>query len=615
MRILHDSHNENYRKPFGAVPEGSKVSLSIYAPEALSVQLRLLKDGEEEQLIAMARKLRKNSDKESNYFSVDIKVPDEPCVLWYFFVIKTEETELCYGLSRDGFAGPGEVYICEEPGSYHITVYKKAQVPEWYKDSIVYQIFPDRWARSADFDKKRAAELLDDRGAVKRELEKDWYKPPANEFGTDNEICRWKFYGGSLNGIRENLQYIKSLGVTCIYLNPIFRARSTHRYDTTDYMSIDPLLGTEEDFKMLCAAAEEQGIRIILDGVFNHCGADSIYFDRFDLFGCGAYKREHSKYRKWFTFYGDEDYRSWWNIKDLPDFDTANEEYIDFITGHGGVLKKWLSLGAFGWRLDVADELPNEFLKKIRKSIKEEDPEYVLMGEVWDDASCKHDYGHLMEFLLGEELDCTMNYPFRKAVLPYVKGDITAGEMVRQFMSLAENYPPENLYGCLNLLGSHDRERILNVLGGYPMAREGFDHETEYQDLTKEEYELAVNRYKMLSILQYCMPGVPDIYYGDEAGLQGGVDPDNRRAYPWGREDMDLVEHFRWLGSFYHEHPCLKNGGFELSAVDDNVLALERFNDDERILILINRSDKYYDIEYKGIIYDMWAYDGKIVFL
>ena len=287
----------------------------------------------------------------------------------------------------------------------------------------------------------------------------------------------------------------------------------------------------------------------------------------------------------------------------MPDFVTTNPEYVEFITGKDGVLRKWLRLGASGWRLDVADELPNEFLKAIRKAVKEECPENLLMGEVWDDPSNKYNYGHLMEYFWGEELDCTMNYPFRAAVLPFVIGDCSAFDFCRRFMSLAENYPPENFYGSLNLLGSHDRERVMNILGGYPLARYGFDHETQYHDLTEEEYELARKRYKMLSILQYTLPGVPDIYYGDETGVQGGSDPDCRRTYPWGKEDTDLVNHFRWLGRFYHEHPCLKNGGFELSPVSDDVLALERFDGHERILIMINRSDQYLNVLYKGKTY------------
>ena len=206
-----------------------------------------------------------------------------------------------------------------------------------------------------------------------------------------------------------------------------------------------------------------------------------------------------------------------------------------------------------------------------------------------------------------------MNYPFRMAALAFVTGQINAAEFCKRYMSIAENFPPENFYGALNLLGSHDRERVMNILGGYPIAKYGFDHDTKYFDLDEEQYNLARIRFKMLSILQYALPGVPDIYYGDEAGVMGGSDPDCRRTYPWGHEDKDLVEHFRWLGNFYHAHPCLKNGGFRLTPVNDDVIALERFSGDDRILLFINRSDSCMDISFKGRIYSLWAYDAKII--
>ena len=612
MELLHDSHDLQYRSHFGACETGGHVTLSIMAPEAKGVTLRLWREGYKEDLVIM--------DQVFSDFTASIEIPEEPCVIFYYFIVDTGEEILYYGNNKDCLGGVGEVYTKADPPSFQITVYKKTPVPKWYKDGIVYQIFPDRFARSLDFDPEHLGTLPDIRGGVQRVVERNWEERPVNEFNGKGEIARWKFYGGSLKGIEEKLDYLKGLGVTVIYLNPIFRARSTHRYDTSDYMMIDPALGTEEDFIQLAQEAKSHGIRIVLDGVFNHCGADSRYFDYFGQFReedgePGAFKHPASRYHSWFTFQKYKPgYRCWWNIADLPDFVTTNPEYIDFITGEDGVLRKWLRLGASGWRLDVADELPNSFLKAIRKAVKEESPDNLLMGEVWDDPTNKYDYGQLMEYFWGEELDCTMNYPFRAAVLPFVTGNMNAQEFVRRFMSIAENYPPENFYASLNLIGSHDRERVMNILGGYPMARYGFDHETVYHDLTWEEYELGRKRYKMLSILQYCLPGVPDIYYGDETGVQGGSDPDCRRTYPWGHEDMDLVEHFRWLGDFYHKHPCLKDGGFKLSAINDDVLALERYNDDELVLVLINRSDRFMDVKYNGTVYNMWPFDGKIVF-
>ena len=611
MEIIHNSQDLTYRSPFGACKIGSSVNLMIFAQNAVSVQLRLWREGYNEQLI--------NLEQQNSRFSVCLKLPEEPCVLFYYFIIRTAENTIYYGNAVDSMGGVGHIYDYE-PISYQITVYKPAPIPEWYKNAIVYQIFPDRFARSSSFDPDNFGTLPDVRGGVLRCVEKDWEKVPVNEFYPDkNEICRWKFYGGSLDGIREKLGYLKSLGVTAIYLNPIFKARSTHRYDTADYMMIDPMLGNEKSFTDLAKEARSQGIRIILDGVFNHCGADSSYFDFYNQYHKeggekGAYKYKTSPFRSWFTFTDEPPYyRCWWGIPDMPDFDTSNKDYVKFITGENGVIKKWLRLGASGWRLDVADELPNEFLKKIRTSVKSEGEDNLLMGEVWDDPTNKYNYGHLMEYFWGEELDTTMNYPFRLAVLPFVIGNESAYDFCRKFMNLAENYPKENFYGSLNLLGSHDRERVMNILGGYPIAKYGADRETSYHDLTAEQYDLARKRYKMLSILQYALPGVPEIYYGDEAGVQGGADPDCRRTYPWGKEDEDLVKHFQWLGKYYHEHSCLQNGDFELTPLTDDVLALERFNEKEHLLLLINRSDQYRDVFYKGQTYNLWPFDAKIL--
>ena len=610
--IIHNSHDLRYRSPFGACEAGKYAALTIYAENVTSVRLCLWGEGRPLRCFDM--------NQSGNTYSLNMELPAQPCVLFYYFVIKKGINEVYYGNNPEKYGGEGQLWD-ENPVPYQITVYKSTPVPQWYKDAVVYQIFPDRFARDSSFDPAHAGTLPDIRGGVQRIIESDWYALPANEFNDKREIWRWKFYGGSLKGIEEKLDYLKELGITAIYLNPIFRARSTHRYDTADYMETDPVLGTEDDFVSLADEARRRGIRIILDGVFNHCGADSRYFDYYDQNyqengEKGAYNHTSSSYRSWFTFQPHSPgYRCWWNIADLPDFVTTDKDYIDFITGENGVLKKWLRLGASGWRLDVADELPNEFLKDIRRSIKEESEDNVLMGEVWDDPSNKYNYGHLMEYFWGEELDCTMNYPFRAAVLPYIIGDTSAYDFCRAFMSLAENYPPENFYGSLNLLGSHDRERVMNILGGYPLAKYGFDNETVYHDLTHEQYSLAARRYKMLSILQYCLPGVPDIYYGDETGVQGGSDPDCRRTYPWGREDQDLVDHFRWLGGFYHQHPCLKSGKFILTPLNDDVVALERFNEEERILIIINRSYHSMTVTYKGVTYDLWPYDGKIVSL
>ncbi len=313
--------------------------------------------------------------------------------------------------------------------------------------------------------------------------------------------------GRNARGIEEKLPYLASLGVTVLYLNPIFEAASNHRYDTADYTRVDPLLGRKKDFESLCEAARKRGIRIVLDGVFNHTGADSVYFDKFGNYGTAE------KYRSWFRF-GDQyrhGYECWWDVPDLPNVEENDPSFREFLCGEDGVVRRWLRRGASGWRLDVADELPDSLIRDIRAAMKEEKEDSLLLGEVWEDASNKVSYGALREYFLGSELDATMHYPFRTAVLDFLLGKIHAQAACDAFWTIQEHYPKENLYAALNLIGSHDRARVLTVLGG------------------------DVNALKMAMFLQFALPGVPSIYYGDEAGMTGGTDPYNRGSFPWGK--------------------------------------------------------------------------------
>ena len=537
-------------------------------------------------------------------FTAEITAPDEGCLLWYAFEIESEREDsrqvFYYGNNHDELGGEGCVYW-DDPHRYQITVYKRAEVPEWYKDGIIYQIFPDRFARDKDW-RERCEEAIkkvnDRRTDTKRVIEEEWSKPAYYVRGQGSSIAEWPVYGGSLKGIEEKLDYLRSLGVTGIYLNPVFEATSNHRYDTGDYMHIDPALGTDEDFVSLAKEARKRGIRIILDGVFSHTGSDSIYFDRYGNYpgaeGKGAYNNEDSPYRSWYKFDWNEryGYRSWWGVEDLPEVEEENESYREFILGEDGVVAHWLKMGASGWRLDVADELPDSFIAETRARIKATDPEALLIGEVWEDASNKISYGERRRYFMGDELDGTMHYPLRDILLDYINYTVSAGKASDKLMSLAENYPPENLYGALALIGSHDRERIMTLMAG------------------KEDYKSATRKVRLLSTLQYCLPGVPCIYYGDEVGLMGEKDPSNRSGYPWGFENLDLGYHYRMLGLIYDEHPALKDGDYkylsEKNGLGDDIFAFTRRGKDiagteETILVLANRSYGPAEVDLSGI--------------
>ena len=648
MKITHNSRDKECRAPFGAVKAGTKIVLSLYIegeqPESVRLMLWRGEDAQP-QFIDMAERMdaqpayinkkETGADGSGARYSAEFTVPEEGCLLWYAFEIESEYEDdrqiFYYGNNAEDLGGEGCVYE-DAPHRYQITVYRHAVVPEWYKDGIVYQIFPDRFARDEGW-RERCEEAIKKvngrRTDTNRIIEDKWDKPAYYTRGSGGSIAEWPVYGGSLKGIEEKLDYLRSLGVTAIYFNPVFEATSNHRYDTGDYMHIDPALGSDEDFASLADEARKRGIRIILDGVFSHTGSDSIYFDRYGNYAAGgnsasdssaadgtaahvshgAWSDPDSPYRSWYKFDENErcGYRSWWGVEDLPEVDENDPTYREFILGEDGVVAHWMKMGVSGWRLDVADELPDSFIAETRTRIKATDPDGLLMGEVWEDASNKISYGERRRYFMGDELDCTMHYPLRDILLDYINYSMSACKAADRLMCLAEHYPPENLYGALNLIGSHDRERIITLMDG------------------ANDYKSATRKVRLLSTLQYCLPGVPCIYYGDEAGLMGGRDPENRSCYPWGHENLDLGYHYRMLGIIYDEHPALKSGEFRFisgagraggtdnmdgapqkAGLGDDIFAFTRSGKDaagteETLLILANRSYGPAEADLSGI--------------
>lgn len=579
-----------YREPFGAVQMGSTVSLAIDVwdePDA-RCSLRLWTDEKGEELIDMVGERMDGFLRFSVSFS-----PEGPEIIWYSFRITAADGSVWrYGAACEHGCGEG-AFVFGEPPSFQITVYdpEREIIPEWYKRGVVYQIFPDRFARGKGWREQVEADMARPYTGPTRRLVEDWNAYPRYEKDASGRIAAWDFYGGTLEGIREKLPYLEGLGITIIYLNPIFSAASNHRYDTADYLHIDAALGTEEDFSRLCADAASHGISIILDGVFNHVGADSIYFNRAGIYpDLGAYQGENSLYRSWFTFNEDGSYESWWGIDDLPAVREDCPEFRELICGHDGVVRKWLRLGARGWRLDVADELSDEFLRDIKSAALAEREDAVVIGEVWEDATNKYAYGTLRKYFQGGELDGTMNYPLRRAILRYLTGEATAGEFVKKMESLYENYPRENFMSELNLLGSHDRIRLLTILGNAPRARDLDDEQRYRYRLSDGQHSLAVSRLWIAALLQMCMPGVPSVYYGDEAGLEGFSDPYCRAPFPWGAINQDCFTIYRNAIALRRSLPALTDGDFEPFAPNDDVLGLWRRNGVGKICVLVNAS-------------------------
>ncbi|SFM16793.1 bifunctional glycogen debranching protein GlgX/4-alpha-glucanotransferase [Pelosinus propionicus] len=555
--ILHDSQLDVFRSPFGAVccnqPLILKLKIQSSVPPA-NVVLRLWLEERGEERIPMTRV---EDSGQTVFYQVQMNAPLAPCIVWYYFMIELENSVYYYGNQPDQLGGTGRLYETEPP-SYQITVYKKGAVtPDWFKGSVMYQIFPDRFYKETT----DGQVLTAPKGSV---FHAYWDNHPYYIRDADTgRIVSYDFFGGNLQGVIAKLPYLKELGISVIYFNPIFASSSNHRYDTGDYKTIDAMLGDNQTFAALCKKANEYGISVILDGVFSHTGSDSIYFNREGNYPeVGAYQSKESAYYNWYRFKKyPHSYEAWWGIDTMPNVEESEPSYIDYIIdGKDSVIKQWLRLGAKGWRLDVADELPDEFIKKIYKAMKNADPDSVLIGEVWEDASNKESYGKLRKYLQGDELDSVMNYPFRGIVLDFILGRMDAFEVHRRFMSLAENYPIQNFYAMMNLIGSHDVTRILTLLGEAPSPDSLTVAQQAVYRLSTEKRQLGIARLKILVLWQMTFPGVPCIYYGDEAGVEGFKDPFNRGTYPWGQEDTELLVWYKQVIALHNRYDLFKAG-------------------------------------------------------
>lgn len=564
--IMHDSQNTWFRNPFGAVETGKDITLKIEGDNLDEVYLNLIYPSGDNRSVRMDKK-QKVQYPNTFIFSSTINAGDKRGLIFYSFTIKQYGRVFFYGNNQEVLGGKGKTYN-NNPISYQITVYSECEAPDWYKEGVVYQIFVDRFFNGNECCKIENAKKNSFIYAT-------WDDRPMYIKNNDGSIVRWDFYGGNLLGVIKKVGYLHELGVTAIYFNPIFEASSSHRYDTGDYKKIDPMFGDEEIFKKLCAEAAKLGIHIILDGVFSHTGSDSIYFNKYGNYpSVGAYQSKESPYYDWYQFsYYPDKYECWWGIGNQPNVNELVPSYLNYIIyDENSVINKWMNLGADGWRLDVADELPDKFIKELKKEMKKNKKDSVLIGEVWEDASNKVSYGYRREYLYGDELDSTMNYPFRDDVIGFLVGSISSEMFKRKIMSLKENYPRENFYSMMNMLGTHDTERILTV----------FQNNRSRQD--------AVKLLKIAAALQMTLPGVPHIYYGDEAGVTGGKDPDNRSTYPWGREDDDILSYYKKILKVRTNSDCLKKGELKFFDTDYDVIAFERSYKDEKVITILNRN-------------------------
>lgn len=557
------------KSPYGAVKCGEKLSLHFPIASWVSVDKMyvFIRLGDVSTPVEM------RFEKSENGFSVYTAdyVFDTAGIYYYRFEMRNRDGVWYYGRGENG-----ESVCGENLPEWQLTVYKSTyKTPDFAKGNIIYHVFVDRFNRADGVKTKR-----------KYRLHKSFSESPE-VVSADGKYYADDFFGGNFNGIREKLDYLEELGVGIIYLSPIFKAYSNHRYDTGDYLKVDELLGTEDDFKRLLDAAHEKGMKIILDGVFNHSGADSLYFNKFGTYdSLGAYQSKSSPYYDWYYFkkFPDE-YACWWGCDNVPDLNKSNKDYRALVFGKNGVVEKWQKLGADGWRLDVVDELPIDFVNLLIKKIKSVNKDALVIGEVWEDASTKVSYGELRPYLLGDQLDGTMNYPFMNAIIAYVR-DGDEKFFKDNVQSILENYPKETVYCLMNSLGTHDTVRIINALSDVRAHGWSKTHKLGYK-LPDSEYEKAKKKLYLASVLQFTLPGIPSIFYGDEAGLQGFDDPINRRPYPWGSEDKEILAHYKKLGRIRRENRAVFSGGFNMR--DENgLVAYERASGDDEILIAVN---------------------------
>ena len=682
--VAHDPCRAGDRAPLGAVPVGTNVRVSMridwsVLPLVRTVELLVHERGgwdEGRDWRGVPLSLSGET------FSGELSLRPDPHVSFYLFVLTAHTGEVFYyvpcidgrsttgELVRGGQDGEfteygwkhsidrwitrpaGDFGLQELPGGFQLTMYDPAfTVPDWMRGAVMYQIFPDRFARGTTGVR---AEGVEYHARMKRPvaLHESWDEPvcwagsPVEATVAVGAIEKTSpydpvdFFGGTLDGIREKLAYLASLGVEVLYLNPVFEARSNHRYDTADYERIDPLLGDESAFKQLASEAREYGISIVLDAVLSHTGDDSRYFNAAGVYDdLGAMQGPASPFYRWYDFANPSEgcaCRCWWGFPSLPEVDEQDDSWQSYMLGHWwegplerdsrswgghvrpdsfgqpdgmgevpdsseiGVLGKWLLAGARGYRLDVADEIPDNVLERIRSCVKRADGQAAIIGEVWEDATRKTSYGAARSYALGRSLDSVMNYPLRSALIGFALGDVDAHQLATFLKQQKANYPAPLHAVLMNLLSTHDVERIRSVLA-LGTALKNLPREEQLREtsaITAESDERAARLQRMIVALLYALPGMPCVYYGDERGLQGGGDPFCRSSFPWDTSDradcgVDLTAFYQRVGAERKESHALREGEFTCAAPDSDVICVFRYDVGLRVAVVAaaNRSD------------------------
>jgi glycosidase len=649
--LRHDSRDLLYRTPGGAVPAGTPVTIRFrtFHDDVTDVKLRVYSlQAAAQRLVPMTPAAADVScyqddltTKTCDYWSATLDNVD-PDNLWYRFVVTDGASSAYYGddtAALDGGVGAPTAGPVDQ--SWALMVHDPSfTVPDWVNDAVIYQIFPDRFRNGRKNNDPETGDVRYDDPVI----ELPWGTLPEgycrNYADADATTCPWRFsdpigsereqprgrdyMGGDLKGIDQQLDYLQSLGVTTIYLNPIFDAGSNHSYDTQDFTRVDPYFGTQKDFDNLVKHMDQRGMRLVLDGVFNHMSSDSPFFDRYGHYDTvGACESGASPYRDWFHFREprgtevgvcapstpggtDTYYESWFGFDSIPVLDKTNPDVGDyFVSGPDSITTRWLDAGASGWRMDVMGDasFPDGYWEDFRDVVKQADPDAVIISETWQKDST------LLEMLRGDRADATMNYRLRDAIIGLLapqpfdsKGFADSGyqilpsQFANRIASIQEDYPAEALFAAMNLLDSHDTERLLWTLT--PGAETRAERELDPANVAE-----GTRRVQLASLLQYSMPGAPTVFYGDEVGLTGDDDPDDRRTYPWadlgGSPDTAMLAHYQALGALRAEHAVLREGDLRVLGVDDaaGTVAIGRTTGTSAAITIVNRSDAARTVE------------------
>ncbi len=551
------------KSPVGVISKGKSVCFKLKLnPDILPKEVLLI-IREDSQTTGKTLVMKREGD-----FCVAEETFENSGHFWYYFQ-----------LNFDGWAK----FVCKTYDNYSVVLDEKGE--EFFQlvteqeytctnslqGGVIYQILVDRFCKVGKVKERKPLILRDDWGG---EITKNTDDPL---------IINLEVFGGNFNGVLSKLDYLKDLGVTVIYFNPISLANSHHKYNTANYMQVDDMFGTEEEFEKLVLTAKQKGIKIIIDGVYNHTGSDSIYFNKEKNFDTiGAYNSKDSKWFEWYEFtdYPDK-YTCWWGIETLPNVVDTSESFRNYIAGKGGVIEKYMKQGVYGFRLDVLDELSDDFAKIISNKIKSINPEAPIIGEVWEDAATKIAYSERKKYFAENEINSVMNYPVKETVLNYIKTQ-DPFELNSTLRMLINNYPKVVLDNLMNFLGTHDTGRIINEL-----------EKVAENNLLKTKQLL-----KIATGIIFMLPGVPSIFYGDEYGMENNLGS-SRGCFDWSKTNNDITDWYKVLTNI-RRLDVMKDGKLNVLVSKRGKFIFERYSKTEHIVVLTSLDEVEEEIQICG---------------